>query len=198
MQKTNIYFFSDDAWFLLALKYMYADMGASFHQLNSRKNIDLCINLMKRKGIVIIAAESPAIMQLIISAPDDIRAQLVFVIDTPLVVDILCCKFLNRNNEFDRVIVSKYAMPEVLNRVIYPFLNSVNKPRNIYPAVRISVKERDIWYLTLCGRTVEELSLGIGLSDKTVYAHRAMMISKMGLQRRNQLQYLRYGGVFIE
>jgi DNA-binding NarL/FixJ family response regulator len=79
----------------------------------------------------------------------------------------------------------RYISPKVLNSVVNYYLKREDRTKTKYDT--LSDREREVLILLAEGCAIKEVAGRLGLSVKTVDAHRAKLMSKLGLQDRTDL-----------
>lgn len=194
-QTSNIAFFCDDYYFLVALRYIFTEKGDFFIHIDSREKIYSCISNVNKCDVIIIAIENANYLDPIFESIEKKNSIMIFIINTPLYDEIITSnRFLNKKSS-SIFIVSKYIHPEKLFSALSNLKND-NLKYIRYPYVNLTKKEKDILNLTISGYSIKNLSMLSRLSEKTVYAHKSNALRKFGLVRKNPLQFIKYGYFF--
>ncbi|EOX3828173.1 hypothetical protein JRY02_20690 [Enterobacter roggenkampii] len=188
-QETTQFFFCDDSYYRLALQAHYSGI---FYPLNTPEDMAIFSMLSEfsaERAVIVVAAQSETLNTVLDLAGPKTNHSLIIIIDTPLASELVCRR--------RAVVLSKYCGFKVLDRVLRYSTRPLNRKVRI-PSVHLTVQESDVWYLIRSGMSVDRVARLSGLTNKTIYYYKASVMQKMGLKRKNQMQYLRYGRLFSD
>jgi DNA-binding NarL/FixJ family response regulator len=78
-----------------------------------------------------------------------------------------------------------YFSPTVAREIVAQIRNP--RPANEQPFSVLSVREREVLHLIAEGRAAKEIAVELGISTKTVEAHRTSLMRKLGVRKATEL-----------
>ncbi|MBC3382210.1 helix-turn-helix transcriptional regulator [Serratia fonticola] len=178
------YFFSDDFFFLNGMREYYKDSHSVFDFINTCDGMTIIKDAIKSSrsdDVFILAFECKQLLKELLLLDSDKYFNFVIVIDTPLsAAGVAIGRW---------VVTSKFNTYYEMDQAIRPKLAARKQ-------LFFTEREKEVWTLLRSGLTVYKIAKDFRLSPKTVYGLRSTAQRKISFERRNELVYIKYGGVF--